>query len=191
MLNWSGSVSVPFRGSYSEIKSTIPCMGVFDSVSVPFRGSYSEILVELASLLSCRESVSVPFRGSYSEILWHEYLLRKSRKSFPSPFGVRILKFTPLRLFHGLLQVSVPFRGSYSEIDESITDYRFKEIFAKFPSPFGVRILKFNSNISLQSFISSLVSVPFRGSYSEISTSRNDIVGIIDICFRPLSGFVF
>ena len=83
---------------------------------------------------------------------------------FPSPFGVRVLKFLEgaafVAAFYG---VSVPFRGSCSEI--LIDEMRLMEITAA-------------------------VSVPFRGSCSEMRlyayVRRGEWAG-----FRPLSGFVF
>ena len=59
---------------------------------------------------------------------------------FPSPFGVRVLK---------------------SE-SRDIMDITLKE----FPSPFGVRVLKLKMDVYILSL--HIVSVPFRGSCSEI-----------------------
>ena len=87
------------------------------TVSVPFRGSRSEIMLMHASKLFGAGIVSVPFRGSRSEmcISWHVLVLL--RQEFPSPFGVHVLKFN-VRLSERelALLVSVPFRGSRSEI---------------------------------------------------------------------------
>ena len=58
----------------------------------------------------------------------------------------------------------------------------------KFPSPFGVRVLKFvkvRSKVKRQS----QVSVPFRGSCSEIYQGSQGLTALLS--FRPLSGFVF
>ena len=60
-------------------------------------------------------NVSVPFRGSCSEIS-----VRSGEHApiiaFPSPFGVRVLKFRARR--------------------------EYRRVNSKFPSPFGVRVLK-------------------------------------------------
>ena len=58
---------------------------------------------------------------------------------FPSPFGVRVLKFFCGFFTRTLLGVSVPFRGSCSEIEKVKYEGAFV---AEFPSPFGVRVLK-------------------------------------------------
>ena len=154
-------VSVPFRGSCSEIgrkNSHRPCALLFPSpfgvrvlksemperdrhnglyVSVPFRGSCSEIAKSQAWRLACL--VSVPFRGSCSEI-------------------ARLMEIS------AAAAVSVPFRGSCSEI---LLESNPPLDGLVFPSPFGVRVLKlllwhvFHSQ-------KQKVSVPFRGSCSEI-----------------------
>ena len=104
--------------------------------------------------------VSVPFRGSCSEMAIVEAL--STGVSFPSPFGVRVLKFSILSSTERNLPiVSVPFRGSCSEIF-FINGGNLGV--PKFPSPFGVRVLK----SGVEWF--SISSFP---------------------CFRPLSGFVF
>ena len=64
-------VSVPFRGSCSEIRRVLPNDRQERDVSVPFRGSCSEISKD-SELKAKLDAVSVPFRGSCSEI---EYAL--------------------------------------------------------------------------------------------------------------------
>ena len=109
-------------------------------VSVPFRGSCSEMMRSLSALADTRR-VSVPFRGSCSEIARRGRVLGESPSAFPSPFGVRVLKISDeARAALAGLHVSVPFRGSCSEMPGKITNPRVS-IF-QFPSPFGVRVLK-------------------------------------------------
>ncbi len=60
-------------------------------VSVPFRGSCSEIHSEIKSSVN-HLAVSVPFRGSCSEIVQRIQSMLKIMTLFPSPFGVRVLK---------------------------------------------------------------------------------------------------
>ena len=67
-MTTSKKVSVPFRGSCSEMLSTIIVDPKRHKVSVPFRGSCSEMQKVKHSLLWVRQNVSVPFRGSCSEI---------------------------------------------------------------------------------------------------------------------------
>ena len=88
---------------------------------------------------------------------------------FPSPFGVRFLKFfLYCQWYSEMFVVSVPFRGSLSKITNN--SIIFVSVLIMFPSPFGVRFLKF-VNIVLQVAVI-VVSVPFRGSLSKIiSTS--------------------
>ena len=59
-------------------------------VSVPFRGSCSEIHSEIKSSVN-HLAVSVPFRGSCSEMKL-DYKFGVTSIAFPSPFGVRVLK---------------------------------------------------------------------------------------------------
>ena len=99
---------------------------------------------------------------------------------FPSPFGVRVLKFHRNACFpHRACGVSVPFRGSCSEI------YPFIQVFCKslywFPSPFGVRVLKLHDEADGCSF-EKCVSVPFRGSCSEIFDKR---IGVVKMKMFP------
>ena len=86
-----------------------------------------------------------------------------ARRKFPSPFGVRVLKSVPYAYIR---------RGEWG-----------------FPSPFGVRVLKFGYILSQERKSSIGVSVPFRGSCSEISLGRQPMN--IRNSFRPLSGFTF
>ena len=58
-----------------------------------------------------------------------------------------------------------------------------------FPSPFGVRVLKYEKYNDYASKLES-VSVPFRGSCSEINAHLTFRTEFMD-SFRPLSGFVF
>ena len=62
-------------------------------LSVPFRGSRSEIGERRKVMIGCLAKLSVPFRGSRSEIC--EYLKKwiGGHKKFPSPFGVHVLKY--------------------------------------------------------------------------------------------------
>ena len=60
-------VSVPFRGSCSEIIMARMEVHKQEQVSVPFRGSCSEMIDELNTWIPAKQ-VSVPFRGSCSEI---------------------------------------------------------------------------------------------------------------------------
>ena len=88
-------------------------------VSVPFRGSCSEMMRSLSALADTRR-VSVPFRGSCSEIARRGRVLGESPSAFPSPFGVRVLKISDeARAALAGLHVSVPFRGSCSEIKKA------------------------------------------------------------------------
>ena len=57
-----------------------------------------------------------------------------------------------------------------------------------FPSPFGVRVLKSEFGGGGHPGAAG-VSVPFRGSCSEITIKKNN--DIVSDSFRPLSGFVF
>ena len=131
-------VSVPFRGSCSEIltqqsykhktvnlfpspfgvrvlKSYLlmhieKLFGAFPS----FRGSCSETAALIS--ISLARSISVPFRGSCSEM--RLYSANPSfTDTFPSPFGVRVLKF-------------------------KVSPEEMAAIKDAFPSPFGVRVLK-------------------------------------------------
>ena len=91
-------------------------------------------------------------------------MARLEREQFPSPFGVRVLKLA---------------RISFIKAGESA-----------FPSPFGVRVLKFALPADEQA--SKLnVSVPFRGSCSEMSWRESRSRFSSTSRFRPLSGFVF
>ena len=62
--------------------------------------------------------------------------------------------------------------------------------FEKFPSPFGVRVLKSLGRTRETDAQSDGVSVPFRGSCSEMITSMTT-TSLSPGRFRPLSGFVF
>ena len=90
-------------------------------VSVPFRGSCSEIVDNLHFIIEIDRKVSVPFRGSCSEIS-SVRLHSPRRMGFPSPFGVRVLKSVEGSDERRALdkRVSVPFRGSCSEINTTI-----------------------------------------------------------------------
>ena len=90
--------------------------------------------------------VSVPFRGSRSEMRTWWYLVQALSR-FPSPFGVHVLKF---------------------DEDSDWYDSQFR----LFPSPFGVHVLKFAWQEGRLS--DSDVSVPFRGSRSEIFQGRRE-----------------
>ena len=71
-------------------------------------------------------SVSVPFRGSCSEIDGAEDYYYTLVDEFPSPFGVRVLKYDLSKAFDALGdEVSVPFRGSCSEIFVKISMLRW------------------------------------------------------------------
>ena len=84
-------VSVPFRGSCSEMKRSVRSVhGHKRHVSVPFRGSCSEIEIYVINNKTAIV-VSVPFRGSCSEIVKTFFHYSRQEK-FPSPFGVRVLK---------------------------------------------------------------------------------------------------
>ena len=107
----------------------------------------------------------------------------------PSPFGVRVLKsfcqhffITPLKI------VSVPFRGSCSEIEK--IEKGTAEKLIEFPSPFGVRVLKLEyfqvkTTRKLLRFPS-----PFGVRVLKFLRHAKHLHGK-NICFRPLSGFVF
>ena len=62
-------------------------------VSVPFRGSCSEIKMIIRGGFRAELEVSVPFRGSCSEIQVKVHIMARISFMFPSPFGVRVLKF--------------------------------------------------------------------------------------------------
>ena len=140
-----------------------------------------------------RKGVSVPFRGSCSEMQNLRLASRLLPPSFPSPFGVRVLKFAPEgRRAYGAGRVSVPFRGSCSEIQVTWIPCKDREKVSvpfrgscseirrerrrmprplgAFPSPFGVRVLKFC--VKMNEEFKANVSVPFRGSCSEIVLYR-------------------
>ena len=131
---------------------------------------------------------------------------------FPSPFGIHVLKFMAQVFIPVPVNsvVSVPFRDSRSEILAHVESYGYPN---SFPSPFGVRVLKFNLSplwLSLSVFlfpspfgvrvlklvtrklvvVDDMVSVPFRGSCSEITLFVCYTYKFSD-SFRPLSGFVF
>ena len=59
----------------------------------------------------------------------------------------------------------------------------------RFPSPFGVRVLKYSIG-GHKNGKDEIVSVPFRGSCSEIKPAARDKL-LSGWGFRPLSGFVF
>ena len=82
--------------------------------------------------------VSVPFRGSCFEIKSVDQ--QRVKETFPSPFGVRVLKFDTRARKANIRLVSVPFRGSCFEMDEARE--ALEEANSLFPSPFGVRVLK-------------------------------------------------
>ena len=106
---------------------------------------------------------------------------------FPSPFGVRVLKFRrSIRIHQRLNKVSVPFRGSCSEI----SSMRARLIlFVSVSVPFRGSCSEMLPPIKLLRYSQGLVSVPFRGSCSEIQ--RCTLYGALVGSFRPLSGFVF
>ena len=158
-------------------------------VSVPFRGSCSEIWLLLVFFVK----IALSFRPLSGFVFWNPigtYVIELFSREFPSPFGVRVLKsssrslalisfslsFRPLsgfvfwnkeeqlklqlldkagfRPLSGFTfwnpldgkgesrwcKVSVPFRGSRSEIDASQGCSISSSV--KFPSPFGVHVLK-------------------------------------------------
>ena len=73
---------------------------VFNAVSVPFRGSCSEIRSYATTKNKLLAKVSVPFRGSCSEIA-HSWSVHAAERPFPSPFGVRVLKSACMRILGG------------------------------------------------------------------------------------------
>ena len=83
---------------------------------------------------------------------------------FPSPFGVRVLKWSARGKSHGSRNT--------------------------FPSPFGVRVLKSAGLYNMRRQVHG-VSVPFRGSCSEMKRLLALIRLPMTVGFRPLSGFVF
>ena len=70
-------------------------------------------------------------------------MYKKYLFQFPSPFGVRVLKY---EFFQHVIVLTI----------------------SQFPSPFGVRVLKLKAEPVLFAYIRRGVSVPFRGSCSEI-----------------------
>ena len=62
-------------------------------VSVPFRGSCFEIIMYPKYMEILDDGVSVPFRGSCFEIPTLRWSHGRQGAKFPSPFGVRVLKF--------------------------------------------------------------------------------------------------
>ena len=106
-------------------------------VSVPFRGSCSE-MAESGVDVKLLEEFPSPFGVRVLKCCL-QLSLTQSVIRFPSPFGVRVLKsFRPdYRKLQG--KVSVPFRGSCSEI---IRAWGESPDSREFPSPFGVRVLK-------------------------------------------------
>ena len=71
---------------------------VVQDVSVPFRGSRSEISKACAASLIVR-FVSVPFRGSRSEMDEKAAIDAAITEVFPSPFGVHVLKSDAAKAF--------------------------------------------------------------------------------------------
>ena len=105
--------------------------------------------------------VSVPFWGSCSEI--HLYVFGQREKiMFPSPFGVRVLKYEEAQIQP---HVRLAFPSPFGVRVLKCGILSMTQASPKFPSPFGVRVLKCNV-FNYQG------TRPF-------------------LRFRPLSGFVF
>ena len=158
-------------------------------VSVPFRGSCSEMasVIPTGKLLK----VSVPFRGSCSETDINRFDLGDKTK-FPSPFGVHVLKDGRLGYQSvGFLPCFRPLSGFMFWKEHTLLSDNAKLSDVLFPSPFGVHVLK-ASSVSIKCWIMpsfrplsgfmfwkatgcafwrfsfpQSVSVPFRGSCSE------------------------
>ena len=184
---------------------------LFLQVSVPFRGSCSEIVLdEFASGVQV-----TPFPSPFGVHVLKLTVICDSAttSTFPSPFGVHVLKSARRAgerkgAYYG---VSVPFRGSRSEI--AVWREHRLTLLGRFPSPFGVHVLKYEKTaiqgaitimfpspfgvhvlkcvgVALDKGYIPSVSVPFRGSRSEIKLlTRAKRAGVDS--FRPLSGFTF
>ena len=133
-------------------------------VSVPFRGSRSEIRFRAVHNIGRNENVSVPFRGSRSEIsAWR--FTECIGSLFPSPFGVHVLKSRQYWVYENpYYEFPSPF-GVHVLKFKSLLIIRHFDI--EFPSPFGVHVLKYGPAIK-KWLVYMKVSVPFRGSRSEI-----------------------
>ena len=111
-----GQVSVPFRGSCSEMQAVTAIATTAERFPSPFGVRVLKSYVRHGEWAFGRV-VSVPFRGSCSEIGRRKAETTEGSK-FPSPFGVRVLKCA-------------------ASADDCNTSFAF-------PSPFGVRVLKLN-----------------------------------------------
>ncbi len=172
-------VSVPFRGSFIQIKiatnntpnaTRFPspsgdplfkyAQGCYDGsafVSVPFRGSF--IQMRTAEERRGADWVSVPFRGSFIQMLEESMELYRTCACFRPLPGI-LYSNMHIRCMTGQLRtVSVPFRGSFIQIIFS-GGLTMK---IRFPSPSG--ILYSNG--------------------SRVETSRGRV------CFRPLPGILY
>ena len=113
-----------------------------EAVSVPFRGSRSEILIP-KDVTEAAKAFPSPFGFHVLKSSFKHAVKAYMILSFPSPFGVHVLKWTrPLSKAQSQ-SVSVPFRGSRSEMERiKMAKTRFSP---KFPSPFGVHVLKLDA----------------------------------------------
>ena len=83
----------PFGVRVLKFLESIPEPKMIEEVSVPFRGSCSEIQLHISLKVDPIQMVSVPFRGSCSEMPENVLTVAGLLPKFPSPFGVRVLKF--------------------------------------------------------------------------------------------------
>ena len=89
-------VSVPFRGSRSEI-ARYDIIGVsIPKFPSPFGVHVLKFVSNTAHTTTC-SIVSVPFRGSRSEMAVTTISVATPVAAFPSPFGVHVLKLATLK----------------------------------------------------------------------------------------------
>ena len=107
-------------------------------VSVPFRGSRSEMKAA-SNDTKLKGKVSVPFRGSRSEIRAYKGLVGTDEPAFPSPFGVHVLKSDGRLTDDDLVDLFPSPFGVHvlKYYAASPCAWSFE-----FPSPFGVHVLK-------------------------------------------------
>ena len=112
-----------------------------DKVSVPFRGSRSEMHKFLREYLQ-KVLISVPFRGSRSEITSNINDSISTSCPFPSPFGVHVLKLDKglAAQLAAIDSFPSPFGVHVLKLDKGLAAQL--AAIDSFPSPFGVHVLK-------------------------------------------------
>ena len=89
------------------------------------------------------------------------------QQKFPSPFGVRVLKWNTNYFIWTFIFTKFP--SPFGVRVLKLAAEKLKELkAAAFPSPFGVRVLKLAAKLDKWREYA-LVSVPFRGSCSEMT----------------------